>query len=179
MGEEPFWNSASISFQSTDLDPAHGEELLRVVFSPTGNTEIRELIDDVLGDHYNLDGPPPFHLDRHESITEWGASGAAVDVAIAVASGTAGQVATYALTRLFGRKKKTKLLPEAEAIQLAQHFVSAQYEVETDSLSIKQYAEEDGLNIVVLTDANREYTVKLQASKRTSETVSAITWKTR
>lgn len=53
-----------------------------MVFGPTGNNEIGELIDDVLGEHYNLDEPPPFHLDRHESITEWGASGAAVEVAI-------------------------------------------------------------------------------------------------
>ena len=100
---------------SVSDDFTSGESPTQVyAFSVSGeDVESHDTIPKALLDHlYGKDG---FSIDEHRSILECGASCAIQEISLAVVSGIAGGLATYAVSLLKGwRKSSSTVLPDSE-----------------------------------------------------------------
>lgn len=175
--ELSYLDQAAISVVSTDLDPDEGEELFRVTLGATDNAVVKELVDSLIEADYGSSGPPPYHLERREFSTEWGASAATVEIILSISSDVALAAVGYLARDLLSRKKKTKALPESDAIEEAKRQVASQYGMEIEHLSTKQYKRLKGTNVVVLQSQGVEYTVELYMAKKGYGAVATIEWR--
>lgn len=85
-----------------------------------------EALDEALRGQFN------FTIDERRSYTNWGASGGAHEIIVAIVSGAAAGVtqiiADFARTLVGGSKKKSEVFEEGRAIQRATSMVKQYYE---------------------------------------------------
>lgn len=170
------WVAATLTIVGVDESDRtrHEDEALVFYFNDPDDRELRQLVDDIVGPHY--DGyAPNYELDRTERITEWGASAAVVDVVIAVAETMLAPMVAYALGRALPKRGR-RTLDEAEAIEHARWSVATRYDHAFDELEVVSFEQGGDSCVVVLAHVDRRYTATLRGGRNGTVVATQMKW---
>lgn len=175
------WSHITITIYGTEIGEEDWPYRYQLELSLDGeefsDERVRALVDDALGPHY--DGASPhYRMERVESVTEWGASSALLDIGIAVSTEVVARVGAHLLERIF-TGRYVRRIGEPEAIEHARLAVSVRYSVPVNQLVVTG-AKQDGDQWTVTLHHEveiRTYIVTLLGGRNQSVYSIAIEWR--